>query len=95
MLSPGSGIGCRAWTTRAPQLSCLTSRGRRADFVGRTETFAEDMRAVFAHLDLPLDQVPHANRGQPARYRDHYTQASRQRVGEAYAEDVAAFGYSF
>jgi hypothetical protein len=78
-----------------PQAQYLTTSGRRADFIGRTETFAADMRTVFAHLDLHVDQVPHANRGHPADYREHSTRAGRERVGEVYAEDVAAFGYDF
>ncbi len=35
---------------------------RRADFIGRTETFADDIRAVLARLDLPVpEELPQRN----------------------------------
>lgn len=81
---------------RRPQVRWLTSPTRRADFVGRTETLADDIRAVFARFDLPVpDQLPTANTSRHADYHDYYTATTRERVGEIFAPDIATFGYEF
>lgn len=81
---------------RRPQIKWLTSPTRRADFVGRTETLTADMRAVFARFDLPVpDEPPRANTSKHTDYHDYYTDATRDRVGEIFARDIAAFGYEF
>ena len=41
-------------------------------------------------------EVPRANASTPrGPYQDFYTEATRRRVADLYAEDVAAFGYTF
>lgn len=81
---------------RLPQHSYLTTRTRRADFIGRTETFEADMRAVLARIGVPWDgELPHKNRGVAPSYRDHYTPEMRDRVGEIFAKDIKIFGYDF
>lgn len=81
---------------RKSQVSYLTSKqGRRTDFVGRTETFADDLRAVLARLDLPAVEIPQANRSSHGDYRDYYTDASRKHVAALFRADIAAFGYEF
>ena len=39
--------------------------------------------------------VPHRNRSPHGSYRDYYSAAARDKVGEVYAADVEAFGYTF
>ena len=80
-----------------PQLRYLTTPRRKADFIGRTESLVADVGSVFAHLRLPdVEQVPRANASTPrGPYQDFYTEATRRRVADLYAEDVAAFGYTF
>ena len=80
-----------------PQLRYLATPHRTADFIGRTESLVADVATVFAHLDLPdVEQVPRANASTPrGPYQDFYTEATRRRVAELYAEDVTAFGYTF
>jgi Sulfotransferase family len=81
---------------RTPQLRYLRGGGRRADFVGRTETLDDDVRTVFDRLGLPRPpETPHNNAGPPDDYRRHYSDASRARVAELFAEDVRVFGYRF
>ena len=81
---------------RRPQVKWLTSRSRRADLVGRTETLTADVRAVFARYDLPLpDDLPQANLSNHTDYHDYYTNATRKRVGEIFALDIATFDYKF
>jgi hypothetical protein len=81
---------------RRPQVRWLTSPTRRADFVGRTETLTADLRAVFARFELPLPgELPTANTSSHTDYHDYYTSTTRDRVGEIFAADIAAFGYEF
>ncbi len=81
---------------RTPQLRFLTTRQRQADFIGRTEELELGVRSVFDHLGLPVGDVPRANASSTrGPYQDFYTEKTRRRVGEVYAEDVAAFGYEF
>jgi hypothetical protein len=81
---------------RTPQVGYLTSRSRRADFVGRQESLDQDLRAVFARLGLPAPEVPELNvdRQRPD-YREVYTPAMRRRVAELFERDLNAFGYEF
>jgi hypothetical protein len=79
-----------------PQWSYLHSKdGRRADFIGRTETFETDMRAVSARLDLPQVELPHLTRSEHGDYRDFYSDTSRAHVATLFQPDIRAFGYEF
>lgn len=81
---------------RRPQVRWLTSPTRRADFVARTETLTIDLRAVFARFELPMpDEVRTVNTSNHGDFRGYYSAAARARVGEIFADDVAAFGYEF
>ncbi len=78
-----------------PQLDYLVDRDQRADFVGRTERLADDMATVQRRLGLPVSEIPRRNATSHGSYRDYYSPAARDRVGEVYAKDVAEFGYDF
>jgi hypothetical protein len=79
-----------------PQLSYLRAKGgRRVDFIGRTESFELDVRAVMARLDLPNVEIPHLTRSEHSDHRDYYSAASRARVAELFQPDIRAFGYDF
>ncbi len=82
---------------RMPQLAYLTTRTRRADYIGRQETLEADLQAMRARLGLPQVEVVSRNVDQRPRphYRDFYTDATRTRVGEIFAADIEAFGYTF
>jgi len=81
---------------RTPQVSYLRAPGREADFVGRTESFEDDVRRVMLHLGLPTpERVPRDNAAPPRDYRTEYTPAMRDRVAEVFAADLEAFGYVF
>jgi hypothetical protein len=64
------------------------------DFLGRFESFADDMATVGARLGLPVE-LRHENRSSAGDYREAYTPELRDVVGRLYAADVDAFGYSF
>ena len=78
------------------QVNYRSTRTRRADFIGRTETFADDMRTVLSQLDLPApEELPQRNKSEYGGYRDYYTPATRDRLGELFKDDVDTFGYDF
>lgn len=80
-----------------PQWSYLHApgRGRTADFIGRTENFAEDVAVVQRRLGLEPSAPPHLLRHSRGSYRDYYNDATRKKVAEVYAVDIDRFGYTF
>lgn len=89
--------GTEEWPRlRTPQVAYLTTRGRRADLIGRQESLEADLRAVFARLELPWEPLKSVNvdRKRPD-YHELYTPAMRRRVEDLFARDLAAFDYSF
>ncbi len=81
---------------RTPQLRYLQAADRRADFVGRTETFAADLVHVCERLGFePPAQELHRNAGPSSSYRDHYTPDMRDQVARLYRADLDEFGYEF
>jgi hypothetical protein len=80
---------------RTPQINYLTTKHRRADFIGRTETFNADMRAVLARLDLPqIEPIKH-NTSQHGTHETVYTDVTRKRIADIFARDIDLFGYKF
>lgn len=71
--------------------------GGLVDFIGRLENIEEDMEIVRKRLGLPsLPRMPHRNathRG--ARYRDYFSDETRDIVGHWFREDLEQFGYTF
>lgn len=81
---------------RTTQVEALTAAGRSADFVGRTESFADDVNVVRRHIGLrPKRKLPHSHRGDYGSYRDFYTPTTRDRVGQLFKADIDEFGYAF
>ncbi|WP_028635803.1 sulfotransferase family 2 domain-containing protein [Nocardioides sp. URHA0032] len=81
---------------RTPQIRYLTSKTRRADFIGRQESLEADLRAILARLELPWEPLQSVNvdKRRPD-YREVYTDPMRRRVEDLFAKDIAAFDYSF
>jgi hypothetical protein len=81
---------------RTPQLRYLEAGERRADFIGRTESFGADLAQVCERLGIePPPQEPRRNAGPSSSYRDRYTPAMRDRVAELFEPDLREFGYEF
>ena len=84
---------------RKPQVEFMNARignGRSADFVGRQESLEDDLHAIYDHLGLEWVELQSVNidPGRPD-YRDVYTPATRDRIAELFAADLAAYGYEF
>jgi hypothetical protein len=80
-----------------PQVQYLRApeHGRDVDFIGKTERFAEDLQVVQERLGMEPRPPAHRNKSEHGHYRDYYTDASRKRVAEVYAEDIDLFGYTY
>ena len=72
---------------RRPQLDYLRDGDRQVDFIGRTESLAEDVTTVGERLgfDPELDQ---RNAGGGGDFRSHFTPAMRQRVADLFETDL-------
>jgi hypothetical protein len=66
------------------------------DFLGRFESFADDVQIVLRRLNLPITggAVPHDNRSQRMPTESYYSDAQVEAVQHAYRCDFEAFGYS-
>lgn len=81
---------------RRPQVDYLTAGDRTADVVARTETLDADLDRLAGRLGLaPPPAERHNVDVERVDYRGFYTPAMRDRVGEVFARDCAAFGYTF
>lgn len=80
---------------RKNQLDYLRTKRRRADFIGRTETLAEDSRHALEHFGLGTDGLGHDNRSKRVGYRDYYDRRTRDQIAQVFATDIAEFGYEF
>lgn len=82
---------------RRPQLDYLVAGEREVDFVGRTESFEDDLAHVFAERGLsPFERAERHNAGSTsADYHGHYTDAMRARVADVFAADIARFRYTY
>jgi hypothetical protein len=65
------------------------------DFVGRYESFDDDVRQVFRRLGLPEPSLPRLNRSRHDHYRTFYSPHTRDVVAERYRRDIERFGYQF
>lgn len=81
---------------RKPQVEFMVAEGREADFVGRQESLEADLQVIYEHLGLEWVELQSVNidPGRPD-YHDVYTPATRDRVAELFAADLAAYGYDF
>jgi hypothetical protein len=81
---------------RAPQLAYLQAGDRRADLIGRTESFTADLARVCERLGVePPPEDTRRNAGPSSSYREHYTPAMRDQVARLYRPDLDEFGYEF
>lgn len=66
------------------------------DFLGRFESFAQDMNQLSEHLELRARELPKINQSEGREhYRSHYDASLVDRVHKIYRRDIQIFGYSF
>lgn len=64
------------------------------DFIGQFENLSEDFATVCDVLSIDV-RLPHKNRSDHRAYRDYYDDRSRELIAQAFATDIALFGYEF
>ncbi len=79
-----------------PQLDYLSTPARQADFIGRTEELASDLKTILQRLGMSGEvEIPRRNAAPAVDYRKYYSPAMRETVAKVFEPDVARFGYQF
>lgn len=64
------------------------------DFTGRFENLEQDFAHVARQLQVSAE-LPHLNQSRSRPYQEFYSERSQQIIADLYAEDIAAFDYTF
>ena len=65
------------------------------DFLGRFETFEDDLKKVMKILDIEAAIKKTNASDRKADYRDYYTESTKNKVAELYKKDIQIFNYKF
>ena len=66
------------------------------DYLGRMETFEDDLGNIFQCIGLPNKSRKNRNlSSERKRYQDYYTDEVMIRVGKIYEKDIQFFNYRF
>lgn len=65
------------------------------DFLGRFETFEDDLKKVIEILDIEAVIKKKNATNRKADYRDYYTERTKNIVAELYKKDIQIFNYKF
>ncbi len=66
------------------------------DFIGHFENFSPDLKFVLNKIGINVKDIPVKNKSdRKADYRDYYDKETREIIRKKYADDIAAFKYSF
>ncbi len=79
------------------QIDYLTddSGGLMVDFIGKFENLMDDFNHVLTAAGWETRPLGHHNWTRHRPYQEYYTPRTRAIIEEAYARDIAAFGYRF
>jgi len=68
----------------------------KVDFVGKIETFKQDLRKVLTNNGLAeLGWLPHRNKTKHRSYEEYYDTTTRDLVEEVYEKDIELLNYNF
>jgi len=80
----------------SPQVDWISVDGEvQVDYVARIENLDEDFPAICQRIDAPAPRLPTCKKKFHWHYSHYYDTATRDRVAEYYAKDIAEFGYEF
>lgn len=68
---------------------------QHVNFIGRLETFADDLQYIAKVIGLQLQEIPRKNRTAHDHYSKYYTEKTKKIIAEKYKKDIEAFGYEF
>lgn len=68
-----------------------------ADFIGRFENLAHDMKEVCHRLQIPFDsqRFPKLKTSKRGSYRPYYSEHTRKLIEQRYWQEISHFGYCF
>ena len=65
------------------------------DFIGKFENLEKDFNFICEKIGIDAE-LPHINYSKRKnKYRDYYTEETRDLIGEYYKEEIELFGYEF
>ena len=67
----------------------------QATFVGRFESFDQDVASILKQLGLPEQTLSPRHVSERGPYQDYFTDETRRLAEEYYAKDLEVFGYEF
>jgi len=65
------------------------------DYIGRMETFAEDLKEIARQIGMGEIEVPHKNKGQRKPYREVIQPQHAEIIEEFYRRDFEELGYEY
>ncbi len=68
---------------------------RHANFLGRFETFEEDLKEICRRVGITSISIPRRNQTTHQHYSKYYSASNRARVAKYFAQDFEEFGYTF
>ncbi len=85
----------RAHVQWMPQRDFLYDDSGRlmVDFVGRFESFDDDVRGILAHLGIGGIEIPHMNKSMRRDLSNYYDDEALEVVRSLYQADIETFGY--
>ncbi|MEL6928966.1 MAG: sulfotransferase family 2 domain-containing protein [Cyanobacteria bacterium J06600_6] len=73
---------------------CDVNGRQIVDYVAKFETIQDDFEKIKQNLKLDIS-LPHLNKTKHSSFQSYFTQKSRRRVAELWANDIERFEYSF
>ncbi|MCZ6913735.1 MAG: sulfotransferase family protein, partial [Rickettsia endosymbiont of Ixodes persulcatus] len=65
------------------------------NFIGRLESFAEDLQYVLGIIGVKDYQIPKKNPSNHGHYSTYYNETTKAIIARKYQDDIEAFGYQF
>ncbi len=65
------------------------------DFIGRLENLQKDFMHICKEVKVPTVNLPHLNKSNSRKYQSFYNENTKQKVAEAFKEDIEFFNYSY
>lgn len=80
-----------------PQLKLFNpSLEQTVDYIGKVETFNEDLSFCFDKMGIDLPKILHENASEGRKsYREYYDEECLDIVSSVYEKDIEKFGYKF
>ena len=78
------------------RLQCTLIDLNAIDYLGRFETFADDLCYVLDRIEIPSGRLLHKNKSyRKKNYREYYNSTRGEKISQIYQKDIDIFGYKF